>query len=117
VKTAATTAVTYAIAGPLPALAVAATSITVDEVMPDDKPSITEIEAGNKEQMTAFIIVNLTDAILYGVMGVLAFLFVIGPWAADRRAKRKMKEHYRGKKYDEMKAELKVRATLGEKNE
>lgn len=109
IKTVATAGVVYAIAGPLPALAAVATGIAVDEVMPDDKPQITQIEAGNKEQMTAFIISNITDAILYGVLGFIAFIMVIGPWAADRRAKRKMKDQYHRKKYDKMKAELNAR--------
>ena len=49
IKTAATTAVTYVIAGPIPAAANAATSIVIDEVLPDDKPAISEIEEGNQD--------------------------------------------------------------------
>jgi hypothetical protein len=113
VKTAATTAVTYAIAGPLPAVLNLATSVAVDEVMPSDEPAISDIEAGNKEQLTAFIIANLTNTILYAFIGGLAFLFVIAPWAADRRAKRKMQDQYRKKKYDDMKVELNVRRQGG----
>ena len=55
IKTAATTAVTYVIAGPLPAAANAATSIAVDSVLPDDKPAISDIEAGNEEQLRAYM--------------------------------------------------------------
>lgn len=109
IKTAAVTTVAYAVAGPLPALAVAATAITVDEILPEDN-DISAIEEGNKEQMTAFIVANITDTILYAFMAFLAFFFVVAPWAASRRAKRKTTDYYRGKKYDEMKAELKVRS-------
>jgi phenylpyruvate tautomerase PptA (4-oxalocrotonate tautomerase family) len=104
--------VTYAVAGPIPALANAATSIIIDEVLPDPEPEITQIEAGNREQMTAYIIANITDAILYGVLGFLAFIMVIGPWAAARRARRKMKDEYHRKKYDKMKAELDARKDI-----
>jgi hypothetical protein len=112
IKTAGTTVVTYAVAGPIPALANAATSIIIDEVLPDPEPEITQIEAGNREQMTAYIIANITDAILYGVLGFLAFIMVIGPWAAARRARRKMKDEYHRKKYDKMKAELDARKDI-----
>jgi alpha-glucuronidase len=107
IKTAGTTAVAYAVAGPIPAIANLATSIVIDEVLPEDGPQIKQIET--REQMTAFIIANITNAILYGVMGFLAFILIIAPWAADRRAKRKMKDAYRKKKYDKMKAELNIR--------
>ena len=108
IKTAAVTTVAYVAGGAIPALAVAATAITVDEVLPEEN-SINEIEEGNKEQMTAYIVSNITDTILYAFMAFLAFFFVVAPWAAARRAKRKTTDYYRGKKYDEMKAELKIR--------
>ena len=113
IKTAATTAVTYVIAGPLPAAANAATSIAVDSVLPDDKPAISDIEAGNEEQLRAYMFQNLTQTILYGIIGFLIFTNVVGPWAAQRRAKRKAEalaeENRRKEKYDAMKAELNAR--------
>jgi hypothetical protein len=73
IKTAATTGVTYVIAGPLAAAGNAATSIAVDSVLPDDKPAISDIEAGNEEQLRAYMFANLTETILYGVIGFLIF--------------------------------------------
>jgi len=51
IKTAATTGATYVVAGPIPAAVNAATSVAIDSVLPDDKPAISEIEAGNEEQL------------------------------------------------------------------
>ena len=113
IKTAATTGVTYVIAGPIAAGANAATSIAVDSVLPDDKPAISDIEAGNEEQLRAYMFQNLTQTVLYGIIGFLIFTNVIGPWAAQRRAKRKAEalaeENRRKAKYDAMKAELNAR--------
>tara|TARA_B110000259_G_scaffold81798_1_gene95646 strand:- start:18 stop:461 length:444 start_codon:yes stop_codon:yes gene_type:complete len=110
IKTAATTGVTYVIAGPIAAAGNAATSIAIDSVLPDDKPAISDIEAGNEEQLRAYMFANLTETILYGVIGFLIFTNVVGPWAAQRRAKRKAEqiaeENRRKEKYDAMKAEL-----------
>ena len=56
---------------------------------------------------------NLTTTVLYAVIGFLIFTNVIGPWAAQRRAKRKAEqlaeENRRKEKYDAMKAELNAR--------
>lgn len=110
IKTAATSTVAYVTAGPIPALAVLLTSVAVDEVLPDDKPDVTQIEEGNKEQMIAYIAQNIMSNILYVIIGFLVFTNVIGPWAAQRRAKRKAEaaaeNERRKKKYDTMKAEL-----------
>jgi hypothetical protein len=50
---------------------------------------------------------------LYGVIGFLIFTNVVGPWAAQRRAKRKAEmlaeDKRRKDKYDAMKAELAAR--------
>ena len=116
IKTAATTGVTYVIAGPLAAAGNAATSIAVDSVLPDDKPAISDIEAGNEEQLRAYMFANLTETILYGVIGCLIFTNVVGPWAAQRRAKRKAEmlaeDKRRKDKYDAMKAELAARRNV-----
>ena len=113
IKTAATTTVTYVVAGPLAAAANAATSVAIDSVLPDDKPAIGDIEAGNEEQLRAYMFQNLTQNILYLVIGFLIFTNVIGPWAAQRRAKRKAEQlaadQRRKEKYDAMKAELAAR--------
>ena len=113
IKTAATTGVTYVIAGPLAAGANLATSVVIDEVLPDDEPKISEIESGNKEQLTAYIVQNLTTTVLYVIIGFLIFTNVVGPWAAQRRARRKAEaiaqDQRRKEKYDTMKAELNAR--------
>ena len=100
-KTGATTAVTYAVAGPIPAIVNLGTSVLVDEVLPPDK-SVTQIEKGNKEQMFAFIADKILIYILYGAIGFLVFTNILGPWAAQRRTRRQMK-------YDQIKQELAVR--------
>jgi len=113
IKTAATTGATYVVAGAIPAAVNAATSVAIDSVLPDDKPQISEIEAGNEEQLRAFMFANLTETVLYGVIGFLIFTNVVGPWAAQRRARRKAEQaavdQRRKDKYDAMKAELAAR--------
>jgi Na+/H+-dicarboxylate symporter len=98
-KTGATTAVTYAVAGPLPAILNLGTSVTIDEVLP---PENTIDDVKTKEQMWAFIMKEGFEYLLYGLIGFLTFTSVIGPWAADRRRKRMMK-------YDALKAEVAAR--------
>ena len=94
----------------------AGTSVAVDTVLPDDKPAISDIEAGNEEQLRAFMFANLTETILYGIIGFLIFTNVVGPWAAQRRAKRKAEmlaeDKRRKDKYDAMKAELAARRNV-----
>ena len=100
IKNVAITGVTYAVGGWIPAAAVAITAITVDKVLPDPEPQISEIT--NEVQMKAFIISNLTDNILYGAIAALLIFLIVVPWASQRRAKRQMK-------YDMMKKELEAR--------
>ena len=113
IKTTAASTVAYVTGGPIPALSVLLTSVAVDEVLPDDKPAISEIEAGNEEQLKAYMFQNLTTTVLYGIIGFLVFTNVIGPWAAQRRARRKAEaaaqDAIRKDKYDRMKAELNAR--------
>lgn len=98
IKTGATTAVTYAVAGPIPALINLGTSIVVDEVLPEENV-ISDIEKGNKEQMFAFITNKILIYVLYGFIGFLVFTNILGPWAAQRRARRQMK-------YEQLEQEL-----------
>jgi len=100
IKNVTITGVTYAVGGWIPAAAVAVTAITVDKVLPDPEPQISEIT--NEVQMKAFIISNLTDNILYGAIAALLIFLIVVPWASQRRAKRQMK-------YDMMKKELEAR--------
>ena len=113
IKTTAASTVAYVTGGPIPALSVLLTSVAVDEVLPDDKPDVTQIEEGNKEQMIAYIAQNIMSNVLYVIIGFLVFTNVIGPWAAQRRARRKAEaaaqDAIRKDKYDRMKAELNAR--------
>jgi len=63
--------------------------------------------------MVAYIIDSVLSNILYVIIGFLVFTNIVGPWAAQRRARRKaeaMAEDARRKeKYDRMKAELNAR--------
>ena len=100
IKNVAITGVAYAVGGWIPATSVAVTALTVDKVLPDPEPQISEIT--NEVQMKAFIISNLTDNILYGAIAALLIFLIVVPWASQRRAKRQMK-------YDAMKRELDAR--------
>ena len=100
IKNVAITGVTYAVGGWIPAAAVAATALTVDKVLPDPEPQISEIT--NEVQMKAYLLANLTDQIIYGAIAALIIFLIVVPWATQRRAKRQMK-------YDMMKRELDAR--------
>ena len=100
IKNVAITGVTYAVGGWIPATAVALTAITVDKVLPDPEPQISEIT--NEVQMKAYLLANLTDQIIYGAIAALIIFLIVVPWATQRRAKRQMK-------YDAMKRELDAR--------
>ena len=100
IKNVAITGVTYAVGGWIPAAAVAATAITVDKVLPDPEPQISEIT--NEVQMKAYLLANLTDQIIYAAIAALIIFLIVVPWATQRRAKRQMK-------YDAMKRELDAR--------
>jgi len=100
IKNVAITGVTYAVGGWIPAAAVAATALTVDKVLPDPEPQISEIT--NEVQMKAYLLANLTDQIIYGAIAALLIFLIVVPWATQRRAKRQMK-------YDAMKRELDAR--------
>ena len=100
IKNVAITGVTYAVGGWIPATAVAITALTVDKVLPDPEPQISEIT--NEVQMKAYLIANLTDQIIYGAIAALIIFLIVVPWATQRRAKRQMK-------YDAMKRELDAR--------
>jgi len=83
IKNVAITGVTYAVGGLIPALAVAATAVTVDKVFPHDtSPQLAEIET--EVQMKAFIISNLTDNILYGAIAALLIFLIVVPWHRNR---------------------------------
>lgn len=100
VKTGSTTAVTYAIAGPVPAAANLITSVVVDEAMPEDN-KVSDIEEGNWQQMFAYMWTDLKELVLYGAIAFFMLTTVVAPWAAQRRAHRRAK-------YEGYKAEAKA---------
>ena len=69
-KTVTTTAVTYTIAGPLPALANALTSMAYDEILPEKK-ELKEIQS--KEQALAYA---ADKFLLYSLIGGIVFLLI-----------------------------------------
>jgi starvation-inducible outer membrane lipoprotein len=98
IKTTATTGVTYAVAGPIPALLNLATSIAVDETLPEKK-DISKVKT--KEQLWAYMWSETKELVLYGAIILLLFTTIISPWALQRRANRK-------RKYDQYKYEAKL---------
>jgi len=90
-KTATTTGITYVIAGPLPALASAATSMAYDEIMPD-QPSVKTIKS--KEQATAYIAESLFMNLLYAGIAWMLITFIAVPFI-HRRGYDKAKNKYR----------------------
>ena len=95
IKTTAASTVAYVSAGPVPALAVLLTSVAVDEVLPEDKPDVTQIEEGNKEQMIAYIAQNIMSNILYVIIGFLVFTKRYRPFGqhnAELDAKQKLRQ-------------------------
>jgi len=97
VKTGATTAVTYAIAGPVPALANLATSVGVDEVLPEEK-SVEQIES--KEQAVAFVADSLFMYALYGFIAFLLVTNVLTPMLTRKWGYNEAKNKYRRREND-----------------
>ena len=92
-KTGATTAVTYVIAGPIPAIASLATSITVDEILPEDN-QVDDIKT--KEQAVAYVATSWGMNALYAFIAFLLITNVLVPlitrkWGYNE-AKNKYKE-------------------------
>lgn len=85
-KTTATTAITYATGGVVPAVASMATSMAYDEVV-QDPPSVNQIEKGNNQQLYAFAI----EQLVYGAVAItglfFAFMF-LARWSGVRRERK-----------------------------
>jgi len=94
VKTGATTAVTYAIAGPVPAIASLATSVAVDEVLPEEK-QVDDIET--KEQAVAYVADSLFMNALYGFIAFLLITNVLTPLLTKKWGYNEAKNKYRRK--------------------
>ena len=92
-KTGATTAVTYVIAGPIPAIASLATSITVDEILPEDN-QVDDIKT--KEQAVAYVATSWGMNALYAFIAFLLITNVLVPFITRKwgynEAKNKYKE-------------------------
>lgn len=69
-KSTATTGVTYMVAGPLPAIANALTSMAYDEIMPEEKELS---EVNNTEQALAYA---ADKFLLYSLIGGIVFLLI-----------------------------------------
>jgi hypothetical protein len=97
VKTGATTAVTYAVAGPVPAVANLAVSIGVDELIPEET-SINEIES--KEQAVAFVADSFFMNALYAFIAFLLITNIAVPYFTKRKGYNEAKQKYRRRKDD-----------------
>ena len=94
IKTGTTTAVTYAVAGPVAGVANLLVSVGVDEVLPKEK-SIQEIKT--KEQAVAHVI---DSALLYSLYGLIAFLLITNvftPYVTRKWVYNEAKQKYRRK--------------------
>lgn len=91
-KSVATTAVTYAVAGPVPAVVNAATSVVYDEVVPES-PKVAEIET--KEQAVAYVADSFFMNSLYAFIGFLVITNILVPWITRRQGYQKAKDKYR----------------------
>ena len=92
IKTGATTAVTYAVAGPIPAVANLVVSVGVDELMPEEK-QIDQIET--KEQSAAYIADSLFMNALYGFIAFLLITNLAVPYFTRRWGYNEAKNKYR----------------------
>ena len=91
-KTSATTAVTYAIAGPIPAIANLATSVTVDEILPEEK-QIDDIKT--KEQAVAFVADSFFMNALYAFIAFLLITNIAVPYVTRKWGYNEAKNKYR----------------------
>jgi PBP1b-binding outer membrane lipoprotein LpoB len=93
-KTGATTAVTYVIAGPLPAIANLATSVAVDEVLPKE-PEIKDIKT--KTQAVALVATSWGMNALYAFIAFLLITNVLTPLLTKKWGYNEAKNKYRRK--------------------
>ena len=96
-KTSATTVVTYAIAGPLPAIASLATSVAVDEVLPKE-PEIKDIKT--KTQAVALVATSWGMNALYGFIAFLLITNILTPLLTKKWGYNEAKNKYRRKEND-----------------
>jgi hypothetical protein len=92
VKTGATTAVTYAVAGPIPAVANLAVSIGVDELIPEET-SINEIET--KTQAVTHVAIKWGEYSLYGLIAFLLITNLLTPFFTRKWGYNEAKNKYK----------------------
>ena len=98
IKTGATTAVTYAAAGPIPAVINLGASILIDETLPEEK-AVSDIKT--KEQAVAFVADSLIMNTLYGFIAFLLITNIAVPYFTRRRGYNEAKNKYRRRHDDE----------------
>ena len=91
-KSVATTGVTYVVAGPIPAIANAATSMAYDEIVPDS-PEVADIET--KEQAVAYVAQSWGTDALWAFLAFLIITNIVVPWMTKRRGYNQAKEKYK----------------------
>jgi hypothetical protein len=96
-KTGATTAVTYAIAGPVPAIVNLATSVAVDEILPED-PKIKDIKT--KTQAVALVATSWGMNALYAFIAFLLITNILTPLLTKKWGYNEAKNKYRRKEDD-----------------
>lgn len=88
-KSTATTAVTYAIAGPVPAVVNAATSMAYDEIIPEQE-ELKEVQT--KEQAIAYVAESFFMNVLYGFVAWMVITLIALPLMAKWGYKKAKKE-------------------------
>jgi len=94
VKTGATTAVTYAIAGPIPAVANLVTSVAVDEVLPEEN-NVADVKT--KTQAVALVATSWGLNALYGFIAFLLITNLFTPLLTKKWGYNEAKNKYRRK--------------------
>lgn len=94
-KTGVTTVVTYAVAGPVPAVLNMGASVLVDEVIPEEK-DVSDIQT--KEQAVAYVADSLIMNALYGFVAFLLITNIAVPYITRRRGYNEAKNKYKGDK-------------------
>jgi archaellum biogenesis protein FlaJ (TadC family) len=92
VKTGTTTAITYAVAGPIPAVLNLGTNVLIDEVIPKDN-KINDIET--KEQAVAHVADSLIMYSLYGFIAFLLITNVLTPYFTRKWGYNEAKQKYK----------------------
>ena len=100
-KSGASAGVAYVI-NPIAGVAVLATAMTYDEIIPDE-PNIDQIES--KEQAVAFVAQSWGTDILYAFIAFLLITNIVVPWMTKRRGYNQAKGKY---KNVEFKSDMKL---------